>query len=208
MNPHTWWYVSRASGMVATVLLCLTLIWGLLLSTGVIERRGLPAWLTDLHRHLAALTVLFVAVHLVALVGDSYQHFSWFELFVPFASGWKAGPVAWGVGAFWALVVVQASSLARRRIAKARWRRLHYLSYPVALMTALHAAQAGTDAANPVFRATSVTLIVALGAMTVFRVLYRRPRRTRTAARVGSAQERVRSTQGGQRTPQRAESGT
>lgn len=186
MNPQTWWYVSRASGMVAAVLLGLAVLWGLLLSTGVIERRGLPAWLTDLHRHLSGLTVIFVAVHLVALVADSYQHFSWLELFVPFASGWKAGPVAWGVGAFWALVVVQVSSLARRRIGKARWRKLHYLSYPVALMTALHAAQAGTDATNPVFRATSVALIVALGAMTVFRVVYRRPRPIGPATRVRS----------------------
>lgn len=183
MNPQFWWYVSRASGMVAAVLLALTLIWGLLLTTGVIERRGLPAWLTDLHRHLGGLSVVFIAIHLVALVADSYQYFSWTELFVPFASAWKTGPVAWGIGAFWALVIVEGSSLAKRRIGRNTWRRLHYLSYPVALMTALHAAQAGTDAANPVFRIVSIGLIMVLAGLTMFRTLYRREKKPRATVR-------------------------
>lgn len=177
MNPQFWWYVSRASGMVAAVLLALTLIWGLLITTGVIERRGLPAWLTDLHRHLGGLSVAFIAIHLLALVADDHQHFSWAELFVPFAGAWRSGPVAWGIGAFWALVIVEGSSLARRRMGRTTWRRLHYLSYPVALMTAMHAAQAGTDASNTVFRAASIGLIVVLCALTVFRIVHRSARK-------------------------------
>ena len=182
MNPQFWWYVSRASGMVAAVLLALTLIWGLLITTGMIERRGLPAWLTDLHRHLGGLSVVFIAIHMLALVADTHEHFSWAELFVPFASAWRTGPVAWGVGAFWALVIVEGSSLARRRMGRASWRRLHYLSYPVALMTALHAAQAGTDASSPVFRTVSIGLILVLCALTVFRVIHRPARKARRAA--------------------------
>lgn len=178
MPEEFWWHVTRASGMVAGVLLGLTMIWGLLLSTKLIERKGLPAWLADLHRALGGLSVAFLAVHMVALVADSYAHFSWAELFVPFASSWKAGPVAWGVGAFWGLVVVEGSSLLQRRIGRTTWRRLHFLSYPVALMTALHAAQAGTDAANPVFRAVSIALIGVLSALTVFRIIYSPPKRS------------------------------
>ncbi len=178
MTPQFWWYVSRASGMVAAVLLVLTLIWGLLLTTKLIDRRGLPAWLTDLHRFLGGLTVIFIAVHLVALVFDNYLVFSWSDLFVPFASSWKAGPVAWGIGAFWALVVVEGSSLLQRKMPRRLWRNLHYLSYPVAVMAALHAIQAGTDAGNVWFRAVSIGLIGVLTALTVFRILYRPPKRS------------------------------
>ena len=106
--------------MVAAVLLSLTLIWGLLITTKLIERRGLPAWLTDLHRYLGGLSVVFIAVHLVALVFDNYLVFSWSDLFVPFASSWKAGPVAWGIGAFWGLVVVEGTSLLQRRMKRRR----------------------------------------------------------------------------------------
>ncbi|MEZ5238363.1 MAG: ferric reductase-like transmembrane domain-containing protein [Microthrixaceae bacterium] len=185
MNEQFWWYVTRASGMVAAVLLALTVIWGLLISSRLIERRGLPAWLTDLHRHLGALSAILIGVHLVALVADNTVAFGWSELFVPFASSWKAGPVAWGIGAFWALVIVEGSSLLQRKLKLKRksWHRLHMLSYPVALMAAIHASAAGTDAANPVFRTVSITLILLIGSLTVFRILHRRPARTSGAAR-------------------------
>lgn len=178
MPEELWWYVTRASGMVAAVLLVLTLIWGLLITTKLIDRRGLPAWLTDLHRYLGGLSVVFIAVHMAALVFDNYLTFSWSDLFVPFASSWKAGPVAWGVGAFWGLVIVEGTSLAQRRMNRRLWRGLHFLSYPVALMTALHAAQAGTDAGNPVFRVVSIGLIGVLSALTIFRILYHPPKRS------------------------------
>jgi len=178
MTSQFWWYVSRASGMVAAVLLVLTLIWGLLLTTKLIDRRGLPAWLTDLHRFLGGLSVIFIAVHMAALVFDNYLVFSWSDLFVPFASAWKTGPVAWGVGAFWALVVVEGSSLLQRRMPRRAWRGLHFLSYPLALMAALHAAQAGTDAANVWFRMVSIALIGVLTALTIFRILYHPPKRS------------------------------
>jgi DMSO/TMAO reductase YedYZ heme-binding membrane subunit len=194
MTEQFWWYVARASGMVAAVLLVLTLVWGLLITTKLVDRRGLPAWLTDLHRYLGGLTVTFIAVHLVSLVFDNYLVFSWSDLFVPFASSWKAGPVAWGVGAFWGLVVVEGTSLAQRRMSRPLWRGLHYLSYPVAVMVALHAAQAGTDAGNPVFRVVSIALIGVLSALTIFRILYTPPKRSvlppgssaRSAERAGS----------------------
>ena len=178
MQPEFWWFVARASGMVGAVALALTLIWGLLITTKLIDRRGLPAWLTDLHRYLGGLTVVLIAVHLGALVADSYLTFSWRELFVPFASAWKAGPVAWGVGAFWGIVVVEGTSLARRRMGRTTWRMLHLLSYPVALMVALHSSLAGTDASNPVVRVVSIGLVLVLTALTLFRILHRPTKRS------------------------------
>ena len=114
MTEQFWWYVARASGMVAAVLLVLTLIWGLLITTKLIDRRGLPAWLTDLHRYLGGLSVVFIAVHMVSLVFDNYLVFSWSDLFVPFASSWRPVAVAGGVIAAWLLVAVETTSLAKR----------------------------------------------------------------------------------------------
>ena len=195
MNPHFWWYVSRASGMVAAVLLVLTIVWGLLASTKVLRRPGLPAWIADLHRGLGALTVVFVVVHLTALVGDNTVHFAWTELFVPFASTWRRGPVAWGIAAFWALVVVQGSSLLQRRIGRPTWRRLHYLSYPLAVLTAVHASTAGSDASSPVFRLVFLMSIIAMTALTLVRVIRSTllPPRPRSARPVVAARGRTAS---------------
>lgn len=183
MNPQFWWYVTRASGMVAAVLLALTLVWGLLATTRLLRRPGLPAWLADLHRGLGGLTLVFIAIHLSALFVDDYVHFSLTDLFVPFASAWRKGAVALGIGAFWGLVIVEGSSLLKRRIDRTLWRRLHFISYPVALLVALHATLAGTDAANPLFRDVSLGLITLLTALTLVRTLHRPARRPVQGAR-------------------------
>ena len=83
-----WWYVARASGLVAWLLLTASVMWGIFLSTKLLQRLRRPAWLLDLHRWLGGLTVAFVAVHLVALVADSYVSFDLADVLVPFASGW------------------------------------------------------------------------------------------------------------------------
>ena len=192
MNPQFWWYVARSSGMVAAVLIALTLIWGLLLTTKVIPRKGLPAWLTDLHRGLGGLSCVFIGIHLFALFADSYEHFAWKELFVPFASAWKSGPVAWGIGAFWMLVVVEGTSLLQRRMPRKAWRGLHYLSYPVAVLVALHAMTAGTDSGNTWFRLVTFALVGALTFLTMYRVMFRSGSRSRPAAgRAAASKQRL-----------------
>mgnify|MGYP006276752933 CR=1 FL=1 len=191
MNPKFFWYLSRASGIVAAVLLALTLIWGLLLTTRLIEKRGLPAWLNDLHRHLGGLTVVFLGVHMFSLMGDRYSHFSLSELFVPLASasrkGYEAGPVAWGVAALWALLVVEVSSLVMRRMPRKVWRGIHYLSYPVALLVAVHVLTGGTDTSNPVFQLSGLVLIAALTFLTIYRMLGGREKPERVDPRVAAA---------------------
>ena len=86
MNDKLAWYVSRSSGWVAFVLLACTVLWGILGVTRLIERKGLPRWLLDLHRHLAFLTVLFTAIHLGGLVGDNFMQIGWREIMIPFES--------------------------------------------------------------------------------------------------------------------------
>ena len=180
MTSQLWWWVARSSGMVAGVLIALTLVWGLLLTTKVIPRKGMPAWLTDMHRMLGGLGVVFLGLHLLALFLDSYAHFAWSELFVPFQSAYRAGAVAWGIGAFWMLLVVEGTSLLQRRMPRRVWRGLHYLSYPVAVMVAIHAMTAGTDSTNAVFRIVTFGLMAILTALTAYRfTMTRRPARGR-----------------------------
>ena len=122
VNPQVWWYVARASGIIAWLLLTASVIWGVLLSTDAFPTRRRPAWLLDLHRWLGGLTVAFVAAHLAALVADSYTHFDLADLAIPYASQWRPGAVALGVVATWCLVAVELTSLAMRRLPRKLWR--------------------------------------------------------------------------------------
>ena len=191
MNQHFFWYLSRGSGIVAAVLLALTLIWGLLLSTRLIERRGLPAWLTDLHRYLGGLTVIFIGVHMASLYFDSYSSYTLKELFVPFASpnhqGYKAWPVAYGVGALWALLVVEGTSLVMRKMPRKVWRGFHYLSYPVAVLVGLHAATVGTDMKSSTLQLIGLGLAAVLTFLTIYRMLGGREKTPRNIPRPSAA---------------------
>lgn len=172
MSSQFWWYVARASGLVAAALVAATLIWGLLITTHLIDRRGMPAWLTDLHRGLGGLSVVFIGVHLGALAADGCLHFSWRELFVPFASTYRSGAVAWGVVALWGMVLVEGSSLlVRRRKRSGWWRRIHYLSFPVGVMVGVHALAAGTDGSTRPVRLVSLAVLGVLVFLVTYRLL-------------------------------------
>ena len=174
MNPQVWWYVARASGIIAWLLLTASVIWGILLSTGAFPTRRRPAWLLDLHRWLGGLTVAFVAAHLVALVADNYTHFDIAALAIPYASDWRPGAVALGVVAMWCLIAVEATSLAMRRLSRRLWRAVHLSSYVVFWLASLHAAFAGTDSTNRLYQITALVGITAVVWALVYRLTSRR----------------------------------
>ena len=49
------WYVARSSGIVAWATVTASILWGLTLSSRLVRKRGVPAWLLDLHRYLGTL---------------------------------------------------------------------------------------------------------------------------------------------------------
>lgn len=174
MNPQIWWYLARASGIVAWLFLTAAVLWGIALSTDLFAKRRRPAWLLDLHRALGALALVMVAVHLATLVADSYTHFAVVDLFIPFASEWKPWQVALGVIAMWGLVVVEATSLAMKHLPRRLWRAVHFTSYLTFVLASLHGTFAGTDATNLMYVATSVIATIALVAALVYRIMTRR----------------------------------
>jgi len=170
MNGQFWWYLARAGGIVAWLMLTASVLWGIASSTDMFRRWRRPAWLVDLHRWLGALTVAFVAVHLIALVADSYVHFDVVDLVVPFASEWKPLPVALGVVALWGLVAVEVTSLAMRRLRRRTWHTIHLLGYGVFALGSFHGITAGTDATKPMYLATTIASMLAVGWATLHRI--------------------------------------
>jgi DMSO/TMAO reductase YedYZ heme-binding membrane subunit len=187
VNEHLFWYIARASGIVSWALLSLSVVWGVVLSTRLLGRRASPAWLLDLHRFLGGSALVFVALHLAGLVGDSYVHFGPSELLVPLASKWQPVAVAWGVVAMYLLVAVELTSLVRTRLPKKLWRRVHQTSFAVWVLSSIHLFAAGTDAGNPVLQWTTLVLSVAVVFTIVIRVLSPKPDRPATT---GSAATR------------------
>mgnify|MGYP001820073943 FL=1 len=173
MSEQFWWHLTRASGIVAWLMLTALVLWGIVLATDLFPEHRRPAWLLAAHRWLAWLSLGFVGVHVAALVADNYVAFGIADILVPFASDWKPAPVAVGVLAMWGLVAVQASSLARRHLSKRTWRGIHLASYASYWLASLHGTFAGTDANNRLYVLTSVTTLGAVVFAGSYRVLTR-----------------------------------
>ncbi len=174
MNPQFWWYLTRASGIVAWLMLTATVIWGILSSTKAFPNQRRPLWIAAMHRWLGGLMLSFLAVHLIALVADSYVSFGLADITVPYATDWKPGAVAFGVLGMWLLVAVELTSLAMRRLPRRFWHGVHLTSYAAFWMASLHGAYAGTDATAWLYRGSAAASILAVAWALMYRVANRR----------------------------------
>lgn len=169
------WYVARSGGIVAWCLLALSLTLGLLLAGRMLGRKVSPAWILSVHRFLGGVSVLFTAVHVVAIMLDDFVDFGFVEVLVPWASTWKASPVAWGIIAMYLSIAIEATSFAMKRLPRKLWRAVHWSSAPLFGLATLHGYQSGTDAGRAFIIAIVVAMLV-LGLLTVARVMLARRR--------------------------------
>lgn len=184
---NLWWFVTRSSGIVAWVMLALSVLWGLAASTAILQDRRKPGWLLDLHSWLGGLSLSFTVIHLIALAGDDYVDFGLKEILIPFTSEWRPVAVTLGVISFYLLVAIQLTSLMRRRLPKTLWRAVHFGAFGLFVVAGLHAGFAGTDASNLIYRWTTLLLTAAVMIATVYRVLAGTVRRNAAVARAAAA---------------------
>jgi DMSO/TMAO reductase YedYZ heme-binding membrane subunit len=171
MNEKIWWYLARSSGIVAMVLLVLSVVWGVLLATRALKPYDRPAWLLDLHKWLGGTAIVMTALHLVGLVMDDWIHFGFTDLFVPGASDFKPFAVALGIVSMYVMIAVQVSSYMRKRLSARVWRGIHVLSYGTVWAAALHAGMAGTDTTNRIYQAVAILLTLLAVSATFVRIL-------------------------------------
>jgi methionine sulfoxide reductase heme-binding subunit len=145
MSSIDLWFATRATGIAALVLLTATVVMGIL--TAGRARSRWPAFArADLHRRLAVVTVVFLAIHVLTSVLDTYVDINWLSIVVPFTSSYHAVWLALGTVGVDLFLAVAVSSALRQRISARAWRAWHwlaYLSWPAALS---HALGMGTDA--------------------------------------------------------------
>ncbi len=169
MSSQIWWYLARASGIVAWLMLTASVLWGIVLSTKAFPAHRRPAWLLDLHRWLGALTLGFIGLHIASLVADSYTHFGAADVLVPWASAWKPTAVALGIIGAWLLVLVQVTSLVMSRLPRRFWHAVHLSSYATFVLTTGHAILAGTDRSQRLFQVTGAIAVAAVVAAPAYR---------------------------------------
>lgn len=188
-----WDYLSRSSGIVATVLIVLALAWGLLFSARATGNRRRPNWWLDLHNFLGGLAFAFTVVHIVAAFRDKLTGIGLAQVFVPMtAKGWAWG-ITWGVLATYIFGAVVFTSWPKKRLSRRNWLIVHLMSIPATLMAAAHAWMVGSDrhgAWFPVLLALLAGLSVYPGVLRLASVLAKRQRARQRSGEAAGAPAR------------------
>lgn len=139
-----FWYASRATGVVALLLLTAVFVLGITVSRPG-RLAGLPRFaVTDLHRNLSLLAVSFVAVHVLTAVVDGYVSIPLLSSVIPFASGYERLWLGLGAISFDLILAMIVTSLVRGRLNRALWRAIHltaYASWPVAFAHSVYSSR-------------------------------------------------------------------
>jgi methionine sulfoxide reductase heme-binding subunit len=153
------------------VLLSAVVVLGIL-STMRFGSAGWPRFLTTgLHRNLALMAVVFLALHIVTAVVDPFTHLGWLTAVVPFSSYYRTLWLGLGTIAFELLAAIVVTSLLRKLIGQWAWRAIHWLAYASWPVAVIHSFGTGTDALSAWFFVLSVICAGSVGVALAYRLL-------------------------------------
>ncbi len=183
LQSHGWWLASRASGLVALVLVTISVGLGLAMAGKVMRRPGLSRTLLAIHEHTALAGIIAIAVHGITLLGDPWLHPGVTGVTVPFAMGFRPLWTGLGVIAGYLAAMLGLSFYARKRIGPRLWRKAHRATIVVYVLGLVHAIGAGTDASAVWFRWWVLMTAPVIGGLFVHRVFAGSAKRARSRRR-------------------------
>ncbi len=145
-NAKTLWFVTRGSGVVALLLLTASVLLGVVVALRWRGREWPRFAVTNAHRNLTLLSIVFVAIHVITTVADGYAPISLTAAVVPFVSPYRPLWLSLGAISFDLLLALVVTSLARRWVSARIWRAVHWAAYAAWPVALLHSFGTGSDA--------------------------------------------------------------
>ena len=169
-EPKAYWFLSRASALVAYGLLWLAMVFGLLMSGRLAPARPGGASTFELHQHASLLGLAFALFHALILMGDAYIHYGLRQVLVPFSSsGFKPLWVGLGQVGIYLLAIITFSFYVRPLIGRQLWRLIHMLSFVLFALALGHGLYSGSDSQQGWVKA----IYWASGIVVLFLAIYR-----------------------------------
>jgi predicted ferric reductase len=142
------WLVERLAGFLAYFALAGSVVYGLLLSTKILDVIAHRPITFNLHQDLASVGLGLAGVHGVLLGLDKTIPFSLTQIAVPGLAPYAPLGVAAGQIAFYLTAMVIASFYVRRTIGQRTWRVLHYLTFFAFIGATAHGLAVGSDSGS------------------------------------------------------------
>jgi len=164
-----FWALGRGTGVVALVLLTVSLV------LGIVTRSGRPVpglgrfGTSDLHRTAALTGTGLVAVHVGSLLLDPYAQLKAVDLVFPFLAGYRPLWLGLGTLALDLIGVVTVVSLLRHRVGPKVFKAVHWATYALWPTALLHSLGSGTDALTLWFDGVAAACAAAVAAAVAWR---------------------------------------
>ena len=139
------WYIVRASALVGFLLLYVSIFVGTVSSLPGFKKYFLRLRSLNFHCWLSLQAFLFALLHAIALLFHQFIPFGWKDVFIPFHSGFRPILVGLGTVGFYLMVILVATSYARKYISAKLWRTIHFLNIGLYAAVIIHAYYIGTD---------------------------------------------------------------
>ena len=186
-SPSPLWYATRATGVVALILLTITVALGVA-GAARLETQHMPRLVrSGLHRNVSLLTVAFVATHVLTTLLDPYAAIGLTSAVIPFSSPYRPFWLSLGTIACDLLLALVLSSVLRSRLPYRAWRGVHWLAYaswPIALW---HGLGTGTDSSLSWLLVLDAICVVAVAVAVLWRLQMVPRGRVRAAVTLATA---------------------
>jgi sulfoxide reductase heme-binding subunit YedZ len=186
IGPSAYWYLSRATGAVALLLLTVSVVLGIL---GSMRFSSGPRWprfaIDSLHRDTSLLVIVLIVLHVITSVLDGFAPIKLTDAIIPFATPYR--PLWMGIGAlsFDLLIALVVTSLLRKRLGYRSWRAIHWLAYASWPIAVLHGLGSGTDAKTWWMLLLTIACVAAVVIAALARIARADP--SRSGLRAGTA---------------------
>jgi sulfoxide reductase heme-binding subunit YedZ len=180
LQTHGWWLASRASGLLALVLVTISVGLGLTMAGKAMRRPGLSRKLLAIHEHTAVAGIVAIAVHGITLLGDPWLNPGVGGIAIPFTMGFRPLFTGLGIVGGYLAALLGLSFYFRKRIGARLWRKAHRATVVVYLLGLVHAFGAGTDASAVWFRWWVLMTTPVIAGLFVYRVFASSAKRARS----------------------------
>jgi len=144
-GPSTYWYLTRATGVVSLLLLTASVVLGVV-DVSRWSTVHFPRFVLDsLHRSVSLLVLTFLTLHILTAVLDSFTPIGLLDAVVPFIGSYRPFWLGLGAVAFDLLLALLLTSLMRERLGHRAWRVTHWLAYACWPIALLHGLGTGSD---------------------------------------------------------------
>src|SRR5690242_20541755 len=133
-----FWFASRAFGIVAMLMLGLSVAVGLAMSGRLLQRPGMAARLRHLHESATLVTLGLIVAHAGLLVFDSYLRPGLLGITVPYTLAYRPLYTGIGIIAAWLAAILGLSFYVRKRIGVRTWRFMHRFTIVVYGLALVH----------------------------------------------------------------------